>query len=107
MHTICILTSIILKIEEKILAQQGNHHLHTSYYIAIIFNPFHTSKFLSNPQYSSSYESIKIDSWTLWQQNEILWLFFFTPISQSLYALFLSSWKKDTFFKFANPMKLL
>ena len=35
MHTICILKSIILKIEEKIVAQQGNHHLHTSYYTAI------------------------------------------------------------------------
>jgi len=34
MHAICILKSIILKIE-KIVAQQGNHHLHTSYYIAI------------------------------------------------------------------------
>ena len=56
MHAICILKSIILKIEEKIVAQQGNfiYTLRTT----LQFNPFHTSKFLSNPQYSSSYKSI-------------------------------------------------
>ena len=38
MHAISILTSIILKTEEKIVANPCNQRLRTVYYTALIFN---------------------------------------------------------------------